>query len=359
MNKKVVVVLFGGQSSEHEISKISASTIISAIDSEKYYVMPVYISEEGHWLLYDGPVENITTGKWEKYSARVILSPDAEHHGLLRTVGNKFKIIPVDTVIPVLHGKYGEDGTVQGLLELSGIPYVGCGVLSSSISMDKSYTKIIAESIGIEQAKYTVVYRYMFEDISEEEKNKILKEIENKVAYPCFVKPSNAGSSVGVSKASDKDELMEAIALACEHDRIIVIEEAINGREVECGVLGNNDVKASCVGEVLPASEFYDFDAKYNSKESRTVIPADLSENISEEIREKAVKIFKALDGCGLARVDFFVENETDRVIFNEINTFPGFTSISMYPLLFEACGITLEELTEKLIELSFERYDR
>ncbi len=359
MNKKVVVVLFGGQSSEHEISKISATTIISAIDTEKYYVMPVYISEEGHWFLYDGPVENITTGKWEKYSARVILSPDTEHHGLLRIVGNKFKVIPVDTVIPVLHGKYGEDGTIQGLLELSGIPYVGCGVLSSSISMDKSYTKIIAESIGIEQAKYTVVYRHVLENISDEEKNKIFGEIERKVSYPCFVKPSNAGSSVGVTKASNREELTKSINLACEHDRIIVIEEAITGREVECGVLGNNDVTVSCVGEVLAAAEFYDFDAKYNSKESKTVIPAELDGDVSEKIRESAAKIFKALDGCGLARVDFFVENETNRVIFNEINTFPGFTSISMYPSLFEACGVPLDELMEKLIGLSFERYNR
>lgn len=359
MNKKVVVVLFGGQSSEHEISKISAATIISALDTEKYYVMPVYISEEGHWFLYDGPVENITTGKWEKYSARVILSPDTEHRGLLRIVGNKFKVIPVDTVIPVLHGKYGEDGTIQGLLELSGIPYVGCGVLSSSISMDKSYTKIIADSIGIKQAKYTVVYRHMFEDIQEDEKNKIIENIESKIPYPCFVKPSNAGSSVGITKANSREELKNAIALACEHDRIVVIEETINGREVECGVLGNNSVTASCVGEILAAAEFYDFDAKYNNKESKTVIPAGLDESISEKIRENAVSIFKALDGCGLARVDFFVENETNRIIFNEINTFPGFTSISMYPLLFEASGINLEELLEKLIELSFERYDR
>lgn len=361
MNKKVVVVLFGGQSSEHEISKISAATIISSLNKDKYYVMPVYIAEDGKWLMYDGPVENITTGKWEKYSARVILSPDSEHHGLLRIVGNKFKVIPVDIVIPVLHGKYGEDGTIQGLLELAGIPYVGCGVLASSVSMDKSYTKIIASSIGIDQAKYTVVYRHMFNTESEEELNKIYEKIESEVSYPCFVKPSNAGSSVGITKAKNRDELVEAIELACEHDRTIVIEETIYGREVECGVLGNNDVLASCVGEVLAAdsANFYDFDAKYNNADSKTVIPANLDENISNEIREKAVKIFKALDGCGLSRVDFFIENETNRVIFNEINTFPGFTSISMYPMLFEACGIDKETLVDKLIELGLERYER
>ncbi len=368
MNKKVVVVLFGGKSSEHEISKISAATIISALDKEKYYVMPVYITEDGRWLMYDGPVENIANGKWEKYSTRVILSPDTEHRGLLRIVGSKFKIIPVDIVIPVLHGKCGEDGTIQGLLELAEIPYVGCGVLASSVSMDKAYTKIIADSIGIAQAKYTVVYRYMFEALSDEDEKqtserieKIYEKIEKEIPYPCFVKPANAGSSVGITKAGNREELVDAIALAAENDRTIVIEETICGREVECGVLGNNEVVASCVGEVLSAEEaaFYDFDAKYNNKNSKTVIPANISDEISEEIRDKAIKIFKALDGCGLSRVDFFIENETNRVIFNEINTFPGFTSISMYPMLFDACGIDLEELVDKLIELGLERYER
>ncbi len=361
MNKKVVVVLFGGQSSEHEISKISATTVISSLDKDKYFVMPVYITEDGRWLMYDGSVENITTGNWEKYSTRVILSPDTEHHGLLRIVGNKFKVIPVDIVIPVLHGKYGEDGTIQGLLELAGIPYVGCGVLASSISMDKSYTKIVADSIGIDQAKYTVVYKNMFEDATDEELNKIYEKIESKVTYPCFVKPSNAGSSVGVTKADNREQLVDAIALACEHDRTIVIEEMVYGREVECGVLGNNEIAASCVGEVLAAdsADFYDFDAKYNNKESKTVIPANLDEKISDEIREKAVRIFKALDGCGLSRVDFFVEKDTNKVIFNEINTFPGFTSISMYPMLFEACGIDKVELLDRLIELGLNRDKR
>ncbi len=358
MNKKVVAVLFGGQSSEHEISKISAATIISALDKDRYFVMPVYITEDGKWLMYDGPAENIINGKWEKYSVRVILSPDTEHHGLLRIVGNKFKVIPVDFVIPVLHGKFGEDGTIQGLLELSGIPYVGCGVLASSVAMDKSFTKIIAESIGVEQAQYTVLYRHMIEEADEEDKNKIYEEIEKKIPYPCFVKPANAGSSIGISKVKNREELIDALALACEHDRTIVIEETIVGREVECGVLGNDEIAVSCVGEVLAAgnSGLYDFDSKYNNRESKTVIPANLDESISEEIREKAVRIFKAIDGRGLSRVDFFVEKDTNRVIFNEINTFPGFTSISMYPELFNACGIGMEELVEKLFELAENR---
>ena len=361
MSKKVVAVLFGGQSSEHEISKISASTIISALDTDKYYVMPIYITEDGRWLMYDGPAHNITTGKWEKYSTSVILSPDTEHHGLLRIIGNKFKVIPIDIAIPVLHGKYGEDGTIQGLLEFAGIPYVGCGVLSSSVSMDKAYTKIIAESIGIDQAKYTVLYRHTLEEASDEDKNKLFDEIESKLSYPYFVKPSNAGSSVGITKVNCREQLSDALALACEHDRTIIIEETIYGKEVECGVLGGNEPFASCVGEVLAAkdADFYDFDAKYNNKNSKTVIPADIDDVISDEIREKAIKIFKALDCYGLSRVDFFIENETNRVIFNELNTFPGFTSISMYPMLFESCGVDIESLLDKLIELGLERYDR
>ncbi len=361
MSKKVVAVLFGGQSSEHEISKISAATIISALDTEKYYVMPIYITEDGRWLIYDGPAQNITTGKWEKYSARVILSPDTEHHGLLRIIGNKFKTIPVDVAIPVLHGKFGEDGTIQGLLELAGIPYVGCGVLSSSVSMDKSYTKIIAESIGVSQAKYTVIYRHIFEEASDEGKNKILEETENKLSYPYFVKPANAGSSVGITKVNNREELKDAIALACEHDKTIIIEETIIGKEVECGVLGGDELLVSCVGEVFSAdeSDFYDFDAKYNNKNSKTVIPAEIDDNISDEIRSLAAKIFTALDGYGLARVDFFIEDGTNRVIFNEMNTFPGFTPISMYHMLFEASGIDMESLLDKLIELGLDRYDR
>lgn len=355
MSKKVVAVLFGGQSSEHEVSKISASTVISNMSQDKYYVIPVYITKDGQWRIYDGPIENIANGQWEKYATNAILSPDTEHKGLLRIVGDKVKIMPVDIIFPVLHGKFGEDGTVQGLIELSGLPYVGCGVLASSVSMDKAYTKIICDSIGIEQAKHTVVYRFEVE----EDIQGCIKKIEEKIGYPCFVKPSCAGSSVGVSKAKDKKELKEALKLACENDRTIIIEENITGRELECGVLGNNDAKASVVGEAKAAADFYDFDAKYNNKESKTIVPAEIDEKISEKIREKAVKIFKALDCCGLSRVDFFLEDKTNRVIFNEINTLPGFTAISMYPMLWEEAGLSTEKLIDELIELGFERFDR
>ncbi len=354
MKKKVVAVLFGGQSSEHEISKISAATVISNMSRDKYYIIPVYITKDGKWMIYDGPVENISGSRWEKYAAHAVLSPDSEHKGLLRIVGDKVKIIPVDIVFPVLHGKYGEDGTVQGLIELSGIPYVGCGVLASSLSMDKAYTKIICADIGIEQAKHIVVYSHELE----EDINGITAKAENEIGYPCFVKPSRAGSSVGVSKASNKEELEKALIYAAENDSSIIIEKCIFGRELECAVLGNLSPKASTVGEIKAAADFYDFDAKYNNKESKTIVPAELEENIREEIREKAVKIFTALGCKGLSRVDFFLENETNKVIFNEINTMPGFTSISMYPMLWAEAGISLKELIDNLIELGFESFE-
>ncbi len=354
MNKKTIAVLFGGQSSENEVSKMSAATVISNMNTEKYYVLPVYISKEGNWMLYDGPVENINSNGWEKFATNCILSPDATHKGLLRLVGDKFKHIPVDLVFPVLHGAYGEDGTIQGLLELAKLPYVGCGVLSSAVSMNKVYTKIIANSMGINQAKYTVIYSSELEENAQT----CIDRIEAECGYPCFVKPACAGSSVGITKAHNKDELLDGLWIAAKEDSTIVVEENITGHELECGVLGNDEVQASVVGEIFSATEFYDYDAKYNNKESKTVLPADIPQDKAEEIRESAVKIFKALDGKGLARVDFFLEKDTNRVIFNEINTLPGFTAISMYPMLFNEAGYSTEELIDKLIELGLSRYD-
>ncbi len=353
MAKKVVAVLFGGQSSEHEISKISASTIISNLSKAKYLVLPIYISKDGQWKIYDGPIENICNTDWESYSTNAIISPDTSHKGIIRIVGDKIRFMPIDVVIPVLHGKFGEDGTIQGLLELGKIPYVGCNVLSSAVSMDKLYTKIIAESINIDQAKYKVVYKHSMKNI-----DNIYEDIENYLGYPCFVKPANAGSSKGVSKANDRKELQKAIDDAFLYDIKVIIEENIYGREVECAVLGNYNVKVTNVGEVLSAADFYDFDAKYNNEESKTVIPANIPIEISEEIRTKAINIFKALDGRGLSRVDFFIQNETNRVIFNEINTFPGFTSISMYHMLWRDKGILLPELLDNLIDLAFEDFN-
>ncbi len=352
MNKKTVVVLFGGQSSEHEVSRVSASTIISNMDQEKYYIIPVGITKDGRWMIYNGPVENIKNGEWEKFGTPAVLSPDASQKGLLKIVGNKVKVIPVDVVFPVLHGLYGEDGTVQGLLELARIPYVGCGLVASAVSMDKGYTKIIAKNARINQADYVIV---MKEDIN---KKSVLNKIEKKLGFPCFIKPANAGSSVGITKAHNREEAFEGLKLAAEHDKKIIVERNINGREVECAVLGSGKgTKASGVGEILAAAEFYDYDAKYNNAESRTVIPADLDEKTVEEIRKTAIKVFNAVSGEGLARVDFFVENETGKVIFNELNTLPGFTSISMYPKLWEEAGKPITELIDELLEMAFNRY--
>ena len=351
MAKKVIAVLFGGQSSEHEVSKVSAANVISKINQDKYTVIPIYITKEGHWLLYDGPVENIKNDNWQKYATSAIISPDATHKGIFRIVGDKLKLIPIDLVFPVLHGLNGEDGTNQGLLELAKIPYVGCGVLSSAVSMNKAYTKIVVDRIGVDQAKFVVVYRNEVENNIES----CIEKIEQIGEYPLFIKPACAGSSVGVSKAHNRDELVDALWVAAKEDRTILVEENINGVELECAVLGNSEVKASEIGQVLPAAEFYDFDAKYNNKESKTVIPAPIPENKADEIREKAVKIFKALDGRGLSRVDFFME-ESGRIVFNEINTLPGFTPISMYTMLFNEIGISTEELVDKIIDLGFSR---
>ena len=348
LNKKTIVVLFGGQSSEHEVSRVSASTIISNISQAKYYVIPVGITKEGKWMIYNGPVENIKNGEWEKYGTPAVLSPDATHKGLIKIVGTKAKVIPVDVVIPVLHGKWGEDGTVQGLLELAQIPYVGCGVLSSAVSMDKVYTKIIAKNARINQADFVCVMK------DEIEKKSVLNKIEKKLGYPCFIKPANAGSSVGITKAHNRQELESGLKLASEHDRKILVEEFIDGHEVECAVLGSVEkADASTVGEIFSAAEFYDYDAKYNNAESKTVIPAQLDESVIEEIRKTALKVFKAVDGSCLARVDFFVEKGTNRVIFNELNTLPGFTSISMYPKLWESAGKPIDQLIDELISLA------
>ena len=350
VNKLTVAVIFGGQSSEHEVSRVSASSIISNLDSEKYYVIPVGITKSGKWMIYNGPIKN---GEWEKFGTPAILSPDASQKGLLKLVGDKAKLIPIDLAFPVLHGKYGEDGTIQGLFELAQIPYVGNGVLSSSVSMDKAFTKIIAKNAKITQAKYVEVHSEDFNKIKS-----IATKIEKKLGYPCFVKPANAGSSVGITKAHNKDELIEGLKLAAVHDRKIVVEEGIVGREIECAVLGNGDnISASCVGEIFAAAEFYDYDAKYNNSASKTVVPAEISKEKQDEIRKTAIKVFKAVDGSGLARVDFFVEKDTERVIFNELNTLPGFTPISMYSMLWNACGKPMNVLLDELIDLALERF--
>lgn len=348
MNKKNVVVLYGGVSTEHEVSKISAATIISNIPEAKYNIIPVYITTEGRWLLYDGSIDNIKNIRWDKLGTQALLSTDRAYGGLLRIVGEKVKTIPVDVVFPILHGKNGEDGSVQGLLEMSGIPYVGCGILASAISMDKTFTKIIVKNIGINQAAHLSF-------TENDNTDKILKAARYKIGYPCFVKPARSGSSVGISRAENKAELNEAIENAFNFDSKIIIEKEIKGRELECAIIGYgpDNVRASQVGEIIAGSTFYDYDAKYVNQQSKTIIPAGIPEEVSEKIRSLALKIFMAVDGYGLARVDFFWDEESNSVIFNEINTMPGFTSISMYQKLWEHEGVDLPELLDELIEMA------
>ncbi len=352
MHKKKIAVLFGGQSSEHEVSCMSVVNVIEQIDTSLYDLLLIGITEDGHWLKVDS-VEEIRTGRWYQSETEAVLSPDATKKCVMLTENGLTREVRIDVAFPVLHGLYGEDGTVQGLFELAGIPYVGCGVLASAVSMDKLYTKVIVERLGIRQADYVPVMRRELE----KDPDGIVKMIEEKFSYPVFIKPSNAGSSRGVSKASDRKELEAGLQEAARHDRKLLVEEAITGHEIECAVLGGGGkpVRSTDVGEILAGAGFYDFDAKYYSEDSQTVIGPELPGDSAVRVRRAAEKIFNAVDGYGLARVDFFVTAEGE-VIFNEINTMPGFTAISMYPMLWEAAGISKKQLIHELIELAFER---
>lgn len=352
MSKKRIAVLFGGQSSEHIVSCMSAANVIEQIDTLRYELLLIGITEEGRWLKVES-VEDIRSGAWREGTVDAVISPDATKKCVILTEGGHSTEVPIDVAFPVLHGLYGEDGTVQGLFELAKLPYVGCGVLSSAVSMDKLYTKIIVNDLGIRQAAYVPVMVWKMK----KDMDGTVKQVEEKFSYPVFVKPSNAGSSRGVSKAENREELVAGLLEAAKHDRKILVEEAIVGHEIECAVLGGGrkPVHSSGVGEILAAAEFYDFDAKYFNEESRTVIHPQLPADSAARVKEAAEKIFNAVDGYGLARVDFFV-TEDGEVVFNEINTMPGFTAISMYPMLWEAAGISKRLLIDKLITLAFER---
>lgn len=324
-----VAVIYGGMSTEHEVSKVSAKNVIDNLNKDKYEVYPILIEKNGTWNMNNKEIKNIIE-----------------------------VLKGMDVVFPVLHGLYGEDGTIQGMFELLKIPYVGCKVLSSSICMDKVYTKCIMEKAKINQAKYIYIKnenKYIDDEfeILELQNDEIINLVQEKLGFPVFVKPSNSGSSVGITKAKNGPELIKAIQTANEYDSKVLIEEAINGKEVECAVLGNDNVEASIVGEVVAADEFYSYDAKYNNSESKTNIPVDIEEEKIEEIKKLAIKAFRAVDGSGLARVDFFVEKETGKIYINEINTMPGFTEISMYPKLWDYSGIKYSDLLDKVIELA------
>lgn len=346
--KKKILIIFGGMSSEHEVSCSSAVNVIRSLDRDRFIPVIIGITKSGKWLSVDSDMD-ILDGTWEFGRRRAVLSPDSCDRSVIFFDDESGEIVRarVDCAFPVLHGKYGEDGTIQGLFELAGLPYVGSGVLSSSICMDKFYTKIIAGELGIRQASYIKAYPADAEKV-----DALDRKIREDFGYPVFVKPSNAGSSCGVSKVMDVSGLGAALAAAAEIDRKILIEEAIAGREIECAVFGGgcDEVRVLGIGEILSASEYYDYDSKYNNPASQTITSPDIPESSAEVIRDEAEKLYKAADCCSLARVDFFVK-EDGEVVFNEINTIPGFTNISMYPKIAEAAGIDHKTLITMLIE--------
>ncbi|MBQ8732475.1 MAG: D-alanine--D-alanine ligase [Oscillospiraceae bacterium] len=343
MKKPTICVIFGGASSEHEVSCVSAASICRNIDPERFDVVRLGIARNGDSFLFSGTPEQMESGQWllDRNNRSAHISHNPSDHGLLFSDG---EILPIDLLFPVLHGKNGEDGSIQGLFQLSGIPYVGCGILSSAICMDKEMTHIMLASAGIPMARYAAVRKS--EPFSQ------ALEKARKIGFPLFVKPANAGSSVGVSKVSEEGKLAVALEAAFAEDDKLLLEEAIIGAEVECAVLDGEELTASVVGEIVPANSFYDYNAKYQNAESLLYIPARIPQDQAELIRRTALAAFRRLECRGLSRVDFFARADGS-IILNEINTLPGFTSISMYPKLFEASGIPYPQLLEKLIATS------
>ncbi|MFN0122997.1 MAG: D-alanine--D-alanine ligase family protein [Blastocatellia bacterium] len=351
-----VGVIFGGRSGEHEVSLRSAESVINALDREKYEPVLIGISPEGRWLA-SGDAKKLLPGEvMAGGDLSVAILGDPTEKGLSRLGGKGgMQREALDVVIPVLHGTYGEDGTIQGLLEMADIPYVGCGVLASACGMDKVIMKRLFREAGLPIVDYDWFLRTAWERAPAEIETRIVREI----GFPCFVKPANLGSSVGISRADDPAELKKAIALAAQFDRKVIVEKGVDAREIEVSVLGNDEPMASLPGEIVPNSaEFYDYAAKYlDPNGARLLIPAPMEAETAEKIRAMAVRVFQAIDGSGLGRVDFFLEKRSGAILVNEINTMPGFTSISMYPKLWEATGIAYHELLDRLIGLALERH--
>lgn len=352
MKKLSVCILFGGISPEHEVSLRSAESVLNTIDHEKYNVFPVGITKEGDWVLFGGKdYSMLPAGTWQSYDGnrRAAISP-VHGQGLLSFENDCVVRERIDVVFPVLHGAGGEDGAIQGLLQIAGIPYVGPHIAASAACMDKCMTKLVADQARVRQAEWLLVTKASYDHSAEA----VAGMVEEKFEYPVFVKPAGTGSSVGVSKARDRAGLMQALETALVYDHKVLVEEFIDGQEVECAVLGNETPMASICGEIDSGADFYDYEAKYISDCSQLYIPARIDDQVAEQVRETAVKIYEALGCCGMSRVDFFVTSGGE-VVFNEINTIPGFTSISMYPKLFEASGIPYSQLIDQLLELAME----
>ena len=353
MKKLSVCILFGGVSPEHEVSLRSAESVLNNIDHEKYNVFPVGIAKDGDWLYFGGKdYSELPAGTWMNNPAnrRAAISP-IRGQGLLRFEGDCVVRERIDVVFPVMHGENCEDGAVQGLLQLAGIPYVGPHIAASAVSMDKTLTKLVVDHAGVPQAAWHLVRRADLEHRMEQQ----VQILEKKFTYPMFVKPAGTGSSVGVSKATNREALCTALTAAAVFDSKILVEEFIDGREIEVAVMGNDNPAASVCGEIDSGAEFYDYEAKYVTDTSTAYIPARISEEVEEEVREMAVKVYSAIGCQGLSRVDFFVTRADNRIVFNEINTLPGFTSISMYPKLFAASGIPYSQLIDELLQLAVE----
>ena len=355
MKKLSVCILFGGISPEHEVSLRSAESVLNNIDHSKYNVFPVGITKDGDWIYYGGKDYSLLpTGAWKTHpnNRRAAISP-VRGQGLLTFEGDCVVREHIDVVFPVLHGENGEDGAMQGLLQMAGIPYVGPHVSASAVSMEKTLTKLVVDQAGVTQAAWHLVRRGDLEY----HMDATLELLEKRFSYPVFVKPAGTGSSVGVSKAADREALRAALLAASIYDKKILVEEFIHGREIEVAVMGNDNPVASICGEIDSGADFYDYEAKYVTDTSVAYIPARISEEVEETVREAAVKVYSAIGCQGLSRVDFFVTYEGERVVFNEINTLPGFTSISMYPKLFAASGIPYSELIDELLKLAMEAF--
>lgn len=351
-DKTKVALVYGGRSAEHEVSLRSAYSIFQTMDPNQYDVLPILITKDGAWYRLPAAAESFEPEQQLDESHRLLMSPDPQHNGLLKmSQGGRIEPLPVDVVFPVIHGTFGEDGTLQGLFDLAGVPYVGCGVLASSLGMDKVVVKSAFQRAGLHVAPYFWFLRSAWNDNRPE----IMDQLEGR-DFPLFVKPANLGSSVGVSKVDHASEFEEAVDIAAQFDRKVLVEEAVHGRELEVSVLGYDTIEASIAGEVISHSGFYDYEEKYINDTAELIIPAELSTELHEQAGECAIKAFKAIDGSGLARVDMFLTPE-QRFVINEVNTLPGFTSISMYPKLWEESGLSYSDLVVRLIELAMERH--
>ena len=354
MRRLRIGVLFGGRSTEHEVSILSARSIIAAMNPERFEAVPLYIDKNGRWLV-GGSLKRLASE--DAARTYVYLPPDPTQRSLVPAqdgIGPSAALPPLDAVFPVFHGLNGEDGTIQGVLELANLPYVGAGVLGSALGLDKIYMKRAFAAAGLPIVDYLAITRRQYEH----DPDAFTAMVEERLGYPCFSKFANSGSSVGTTKAHDRAELVAGLRLACSFDRKLLVERAVDARELEVSVLGNDDPQASVVGEVVPAHEFYDYDAKYLDEGSRLLIPAPIEAGVADEVRGMALRAFQAIDAAGMARVDFFMERQAGRILLNEVNTIPGFTRISMYPKLWEASGLSYPALIERLVDLAIERFN-